>query len=168
MRLTSTDSLLTNGAAPNNDTAKSSCSCAKKTSWTDAYDGDSTAQCATAATKKLRCAGIEQDAAATEAKEDLECSSRGLRPTGAPADLFDFHMEAQEIRKNFSKDTKKRLQQLKDRAKATKFFYQDKETLMLAVDLYNCSNKVYVRDGYLECCRHTQRVGPQEVTVRSR
>jgi sulfur transfer protein SufE len=70
---------------------------------------------------------------------------------GAPPGLFDFHTEAQEIRKNFPKDWKKRLQQLKERAKATKYFYNDRQTLMVAVDLYNCSNKVYVNGDRLLC-----------------
>lgn len=112
-----------------------------KTTWEDSFEGDDSVP---SATKKIRFSARQSsrdDADAVFAQDD----SGPVHPTGAPPGLFDFHTEAQKIRQGSPKDAKKLLQSLKERAKATKFLYQDRETLLLAVELYNCSNKVYVR-----------------------
>jgi hypothetical protein len=115
-----------------------------KSTWDEAFEGDDAIPPSSSATKRTRFAARQNssdDAEALIAQDELGPA----HPTGAPPGLFDFHTEAQKIRQGSPKDAKKLLQALKERAKATKFLYQDRETLLLAVELYNCSNKVYVR-----------------------
>jgi len=66
-----------------------------------------------------------------------------FRPLGAPEGLFDYHTEAQKILPNGGAKTP-HMAELQHRAKRTKYYYKDKDTLLLAVELYNCSNKVCV------------------------
>lgn len=115
-----------------------------KTTWEQAFDGEDAETSSPSATKKLRFAAPQVSRDDVEAPRAQDGSGLA-HPTGAPAGLFDFHTEAQKIRQGSPKDAKKLLQALKERAKATKFLYEDRETLLLAVELYNCSNKVYVR-----------------------
>jgi hypothetical protein len=154
MRLTAMNSHMTSSVAAQSDAlSKAHCSCAKK-SRIDAFDRDEALPSDPTATKKLRC-DTNDHGTDIAAMEPLKGLNKPMRPTGAPPGLFDFHTEAEGIRNNFPIDSKKRLQLLKERAKATKYFYGDKETLMVAVDLYNCSNKVYVNGNNLfPCVRH--------------
>jgi hypothetical protein len=127
-----------------------------KKTWEEAVEGDDAVASTSSATKKRRFAAGQSsryDSDAMGAQESVLA-----HPTGAPPGLFDFHTEAQKIRQSSPKDAKKLLQALKERAKTTKFLYQDRETLLLAVELYNCSNKVYVRQQAHATRRDTWRL----------